>query len=63
MRENVIKTRLKNGEPVYGMLTPIYDPAVAEMVGRLGFDLYMVDCEHGAGGPVQVSTWCAPAKR
>src|SRR5438093_5619578 len=54
MRENVLKTRLESGEPVYGVLTPIYDPAVAEVVGRLGFDLYMVDCEHGAGGPVQV---------
>src|SRR5690348_12749059 len=54
MIENAVKSKLKKGEPVYGMLTPVYDPLVVEVVGRLGFDLYMVDCEHGAGGPVEV---------
>jgi 4-hydroxy-2-oxoheptanedioate aldolase len=54
MRENLIRTKLKNGEPVYGMLTAVYDPSVVEMVGHLGFELYMADCEHGAGGPVEV---------
>ncbi|MFL5732745.1 MAG: HpcH/HpaI aldolase family protein [Chloroflexia bacterium] len=53
MIENVVKGKLKSGEPVYGMLTAVYDPMVVEVVGRLGFDLYMVDCEHGVGGPIQ----------
>lgn len=53
MRENVIKTKLKNDEPVFGVLTPIYDPSVVELIGHLGFECYMMDCEHGAGGPVQ----------
>lgn len=53
MKENVVKTRLKKGEVVFGMLTPIYDPAIVETIGFLGFDFYMMDCEHGAGGPLQ----------
>jgi 4-hydroxy-2-oxoheptanedioate aldolase len=53
MRENVLKSRLKNGQAVFGVLTPIYDPAVVEVIGHLGFDFYMMDCEHGSGGPVQ----------
>jgi 4-hydroxy-2-oxoheptanedioate aldolase len=53
MRENTLKSRLASGQPSYGMLSPIYDPAVVEVAGRLGFDFYMMDCEHGSGGPVQ----------
>lgn len=53
MKENSVKTRLRNGETIYGLLTPIYDPAVVELAGHLGFSLYMMDCEHGAGTPVQ----------
>ena len=30
MRENVVKARLRNGEPVYGVLTAVYDPAMVE---------------------------------
>jgi 4-hydroxy-2-oxoheptanedioate aldolase len=54
MKENAVKTRVKGGTPVYGVLTPVYDSAIAEVIGRLGFDFYIVDCEHGAAGPVQV---------
>src|SRR2546430_17026977 len=53
MKENVLKTKLNNDEPVFGVLTPIYDPAIVELIGHLGFDCYMLDCEHGAGGPMQ----------
>ncbi len=51
MRENVLKARLRQDAPVYGILSAIYDPLVAEALGHLGFDCYMLDCEHGAGGP------------
>ena len=54
MKENALKTKLNNGETVYGLLTPIYDPAIVEIIGLLGFDCYMLDCEHGAGGPTHV---------
>ena len=53
MKENVVKAKLKRGESVFGLLSPIYDPQVIEVLARLGFDCYMLDCEHGAGGPVE----------
>jgi 4-hydroxy-2-oxoheptanedioate aldolase len=51
MRENKVKTKLSSGGTVYGILSPVYDPAVVEVLGHLGFDLYILDCEHGASGP------------
>lgn len=53
VKENVLKAKLKRGEATFGLLTPIYDPQVVELTGHLGFDCYMLDCEHGAGGPAQ----------
>jgi 2-keto-3-deoxy-L-rhamnonate aldolase RhmA len=38
MRENLLKARLRRDEPVYGVLTSVYDPLVAEALGHLGFD-------------------------
>ncbi|HYP39985.1 MAG TPA: aldolase/citrate lyase family protein [Chloroflexia bacterium] len=54
MKENLLKVKLKNDEPVFGLLSPNYDPSLAEVLGHLGFDCYMVDCEHGAGGHMEV---------
>ncbi|HEX9988671.1 MAG TPA: aldolase/citrate lyase family protein [Chloroflexia bacterium] len=54
MKENLMKVKLKKGEPVFGLLSPNYDPSLAEVLGHLGFDCYMVDCEHGNGGPMEV---------
>ena len=52
MRENAMKAKLRTGEPVYGIFAPNSDPSVAEVIGHLGFDLCMMDFEHGAGGPL-----------
>ena len=57
MKENRVKTRLKRGEQVFGMLTAIYDPQVVEVIAHLGFDCYMLDCEHGAGGTTDAETF------
>lgn len=51
MKENIVKTKLRNGEVTYGLLSPNYDPGIVEMLGHLGFDFYMLDCEHGPGSP------------
>src|SRR5947199_10799319 len=51
MQENTLRTRLRNGEAVHGLLTPHTDPALVEVLGHLGFDFYMLDCEHGTAGP------------
>jgi 4-hydroxy-2-oxoheptanedioate aldolase len=50
MRENQVKKKLRNGEPVFGVIAPNVDPIVAEVIGCLGFDFYMMDGEHGAIG-------------
>ena len=51
MKENVVKHKLGNDEPVFGVIAPNRDPVVAEVIGHIGFDFYMVDGEHGAIGP------------
>lgn len=51
MRENKVKTKLQNNEPVFGLIAPNADPITAEQVGLLGFDYYMMDGEHGTINP------------
>ncbi len=47
MRENKTKTKLKQDQPVYGVLSASPDPYLAELIGLSGFDFYMLDAEHG----------------
>ncbi len=47
MRENKTKTKLQQGLPVYGVLSASPDPHLAELIGLVGFDFYMLDAEHG----------------
>ncbi|MDR1932359.1 MAG: hypothetical protein LBQ57_05985 [Spirochaetales bacterium] len=43
-----IKQRLKNGERIIGtMITAFTNPEAAKMLKVTGFDLFIVDCEHG----------------
>jgi 4-hydroxy-2-oxoheptanedioate aldolase len=51
MKPNAIKKKLASGHTIFGLLTPVHDPYIVELSGLLGFDCYMLDCEHGAGGP------------
>ena len=44
MKENRVRTKLKQGEQVFGVLTPIFDPQVVEVIAHLGFECYMLDC-------------------
>jgi 4-hydroxy-2-oxoheptanedioate aldolase len=53
MRENKAKTKLRNGEPILGVISPMPDPIIAETIGLIGFDYYMIDGEHGAINPAQ----------
>ena len=55
MRENKTKTKLKNGQPVFGVISKSSDPLIAELVGLAGFDYYMVDAEHGLINPEQMT--------
>lgn len=53
MRENKTRSKLKQGLPVYGVLSSSPDPYLAELVGLVGFDFYMLDAEHGPLAPAQ----------
>ncbi|GAB3997038.1 2-keto-3-deoxy-L-rhamnonate aldolase [Spirosoma daeguense] len=54
MKQNIVKTRLKNGQPVLGVLANSTDPTIAEICGFSGLDFYMIDGEHGAVSMAQV---------
>ena len=47
MRVNVMKAKIRSGQPTYGVSVMIPSPQVVEMVGKLGFDWVLIDCEHG----------------
>ena len=43
-----MKAKLIANEPVFGVSVMIPSPQIVEMIGRLGFDWVLSDCEHGA---------------
>ncbi|TMW94916.1 hypothetical protein EJD97_009617 [Solanum chilense] len=45
-----LKTRLKNGETLYGIFLLGFSPTLAEIAGLAGYDFAVVDMEHGHGG-------------
>jgi 4-hydroxy-2-oxoheptanedioate aldolase len=47
MQKNHMKEKLLSGQPAYGVSVMIPSPQVVEMVGKLGFDWVLIDCEHG----------------
>ena len=54
MQENIVKTRLKNSQPVLGIISNTADPTVAELCGFSGLDFYMIDGEHSPVTTAQV---------
>ncbi|KAG8390801.1 hypothetical protein BUALT_Bualt01G0121300 [Buddleja alternifolia] len=49
-RPQSLKSRLKNGETLYGNFLLTFSPTIAEIVGLAGYDFVVVDMEHGHGG-------------
>lgn len=47
MKPNQMKAKLLSGKPAFGVSIMIPCPQLVEMVGRLGFDWVLIDCEHG----------------
>ncbi|XP_076915691.1 uncharacterized protein LOC143575131 [Bidens hawaiensis] len=45
-----LKSRLKNGETLYGMFLLSFSPTLAEIAALSGYDFVVVDMEHGPGG-------------
>jgi len=54
MKQNIVKTRLVNNQPVLGVLANSADPTVAELCGFSGLDFYMIDGEHSPVTTAQV---------
>lgn len=55
MKPSDLKKRLRAGETVVGLLSPNTEGYVIEAAGLLGFDLYLLDTEHGTAGPSEVA--------
>jgi len=49
--KNRMKERLNARQPVFGVSVMFASPNVVDMVGRLGFDWVLIDCEHGSASP------------
>src|SRR5262245_65234090 len=50
VRNNSAKRKLAAGKPV-SVVAPTYtSPGLVELLGRQGFDVIFIDCEHGPGG-------------
>lgn len=44
-----VKTRLKNGESVLGTMVTVFDnPDIVKMLKVVGFEYFIIDCEHGS---------------
>ena len=53
IQPNQTKAKLKQGLPVYGVISTSDDPQLAELFGIAGFDYYMLNAEHGLIDPAQ----------
>lgn len=53
MQPNLTKTKLLQKLPVYAVIAPSAEPALAEWAGLSGFDAYMLDGEHGLFNPAE----------
>lgn len=54
IQENRLKTKLKAGQPAFGVIATSDDPQLAELFGLAGYDYYLLDAEHGLLDPAQV---------
>src|SRR5512141_2126436 len=50
MAKGNLKDRLLSGEVVHGLLSPNVEPDLVQALGLLGFELYILDAEHGTAG-------------
>lgn len=48
MLPNRMKHKLLSGKPAFGVSIMFPSPHIVDIVGRLGFDWVLIDCEHGS---------------
>jgi 4-hydroxy-2-oxoheptanedioate aldolase len=53
IQPNKTKSKLRAGQPAFGVISTTDDPQLAELFGIAGFDYYMLDAEHGLIDPAQ----------
>ena len=51
MKPNRIKDKIARGLPALGCSLMFPSPQIVEMLGYVGFDFVLLDCEHGSIGP------------
>lgn len=56
-----MKQKLHSGSPALGVSIMIPSPQLVEMIGKLGFDWVLIDCEHGTINPETVETLAVAA--
>ena len=54
MRTNATRAKLNEGKVVFGGIITRYAPDIVEILGALGYDFVMIDCEHGPANLDQV---------
>lgn len=62
MGPNRLKAKLAAGEPAFGVSLLFPAPQVVEILGRLGFDWVLLDCEHGSLTPESVELMAMAAE-
>ena len=48
MLPNQMKHKLTSGNPAFGVSVMFPSPHIVDIIGRLGFDWVLIDCEHGS---------------
>lgn len=51
---NLMKEKIKRGEPAFGASIMFPSPQIVEMIGHAGFDWVLLDLEHGSIGPADL---------
>ena len=62
MIENRMKAKLAAGQPAFGASVMFPSPQLVEMLGALGFDWVLLDCEHGSLAPHDVELMAMAAQ-
>jgi 4-hydroxy-2-oxoheptanedioate aldolase len=60
--KNRLKEKLLSGQPAFGVSVMFPSPQVVEMVGKLGFDWVLIDCEHGSTSPESIEMMALAAE-
>ncbi len=62
MTKNKMKEKLRSGQPAFGCSVMFPSPQIVEMIGKLGFDWVLMDCEHGSISPESVELMAMAAE-